>query len=186
MKKINYVLQGFGYDDSQDFLSTIFKIFYIDKSHILLFLSALLGTFRIFTKDYLGLDFAVFMALIFLIVAEVWTGTKVSVLKKGERIQSRKIGRMLLKIGVFVSILYVLHAFSSNMKSPSVLGLEVNPYEWLYYIVFTGIVFQLLISWLENLASLGYSEANGLVGIILRKYNKWFEFDGTKNPDKNE
>ena len=78
----------------------------------------------------------------------------------------------------------MLHAFSSKMKAPSVLGLDVNPYEGLYSIGFTGVVFQVLISWLENLASLGYSVANGLVGIILRKYNKWFEFDGTKNPDK--
>jgi hypothetical protein len=186
VKEINYLLKGFGYDDGQDLFTTLFRIFYVDKASVLLFLSAALGTFRVFTKDFLGLDVAVFMALIFLIIAEVYTGTKASMKKRGERIKSRKMGRMIFKIGVFASILYVLHTFASKMQSPTVLGLEVNPYEWLYYIVFTGIVFQLLISWLENLATLGYSEANGLVGIILRKYNKWFEFDGTKNPDKNE
>lgn len=186
MKTINYLLQGFGYDDTHDLSTTLFKMFYIDKGNILLLLSAVLGTIRLFTENYLGLDIAVFIALIFLVCAEVWTGTKVSVQKKGERIKSRKMGRMIFKIGVFASILYVLHTFSSKMTPPTVLGLEVNPYEWLYFIVFTGIVFQLLISWLENLGALGYSEANGLLGIILRKYNKWFEFDGTKNPDKNE
>ena len=69
------------------------------------------------------------------------------------------------------------------MKNPIVLGLEINPFEWLYYVFFTGVIFQLIISYLENLASLGYNEAKGIIGIILRKYNKWFEFDGTKNAD---
>ncbi|MFA9191120.1 phage holin family protein [Flavobacterium sp. FZUC8N2.13] len=186
MNILDYLLKGFGYENKHDFATTVFKILYVDKSAVLLFLSGCLGTIRLITKDFLGLDAAVFFSLIFLVCAEVWTGTKVSVKIKGDRVQSRKIGRMILKIGVFTSILYVLHSFSSKMECPTVLGLEVNPYEWLYYVVFTSIVFQLVISWLENLAALGYSEARGLIGILLRKYNKWFEFDGTKNPYKNE
>lgn len=186
MKSINYILKGFGYDGPTDFYTTVFKVFYLEKANWVLVFTAVLGTLRTLTKDFLGLDATVFFAFIFLICAEIWSGTKVSVTIKGERVQSRKIGRMILKIGVFASILFVLHTFASKMVAPTVLGLEVNPYEWLYYVVFTGIVFQLIISWLENLAALGYSEARGLVGVILRKFNKWFEFDGSKNPDKNE
>jgi hypothetical protein len=186
MKSINYILKGFGYENGADFFTTVFKIFYLEKSTLVLILTTILGTIRVFTKDYLGLDALVFVAFMFLIGAEIYSGTSVSIRKKGERIQSRKMGRMLLKIGVFASILFVLHTFSARMVSPTVLGLSVNPYEWLYYVTFTGIVFQLIISWFENLAALGYSEAKGLVGIILRKFNKWFEFDGSKNPDKNE
>jgi hypothetical protein len=62
---------------------------------------------------------------------------------------------------------------SRQDKKPSVFGFEVNPFEWLYYAFFSGIIFQVVLSYLENL-SLGYSEAKGVLGIILRKYNKWF------------
>ena len=186
MKSINYILKGFGYYGPNDFLTTVFKVFYMEKINWILVFTAVMGTLRTLSKDYLGLDAAVFLAFIFLICAEIWTGTKVSVSIKGERIQSRKMGRMILKIGVYSSILYVLHTFSSKMISPTVLGLGVNPWEWLYYVSFTFIVFQLIVSWLENLGALGYLEAKGLVGIVLRKFNRWFEFDGSKNPDRNE
>ena len=80
---------------------------------------------------------------------------------------------MILKIGVYINILFLLHTLASRTKTLS-LGdsFEINPFMWLYYTVFTAIILQLVISYLENLGSLGYKEAKGLVGIILRKYNK--------------
>ena len=184
MKTLTYLIKGFGFVDIEDFKTSVFKIFYVDKSSWYLLLTAILGTIRNFIETSTGLDIAVYGALVFLISAEVQSGVKVSIVKKNERIQSRKIGRMILKIGIYSSILYVLYTFATGFPAPSVLGFEVNPFQWLYYVVFTGIVFQLVISWLENLASLGYNEARGIVGVILRKYNQWFEFDGTKNADK--
>ena len=111
------------------------------------------------------------------------TGLKVALNKKGERVRSRKIGRMILKIGVYMQILLVLYTFSSKIETKTIFGFEVNPFDWLYYIVLAGIIMQMVISWLENLSALGYNEAKGLHGIILRKFNKWFEFDGTKDGD---
>lgn len=184
MKRITYLIKGFGFVDIEDFKTSVFKIFYLDKATFYLITSAIIGTIRNFIESSTGLDIIVYFALVFLIVAEIQTGVKVSLRKKNERIQSRKIGRMLFKIGIYSSILFVLNTFSSRFPAPSVLGFEVNPFQWLYYVVFTGIVFQLVISWFENLASLGYDEAGGLVGVLLKRYNQWFEFDGSKNADK--
>lgn len=186
MKTIKYLLKGFGFENLNDFSSTTFKIFYTPNAVNLVSLSGILGTARLFIENSLGMDIIVFAAFVFLIIAEMQTGIKAAIQKKGERIKSRKIGRMILKIGIYSFILFILYSFSSKMKNPTVLGFEVNPFEWLYYVVFTSIVFQLVISWLENLSILGYHEAKGLVGVILRKYNKWFEFDGTKDADKSD
>jgi magnesium-transporting ATPase (P-type) len=176
MNMIRFLLKGFGYKDAADLGSTTFKM-----DGILWVASAWLGTFRYFLKDSTGLDLAVFLAFVVLIIFEFQTGLKVSMKIKGERFKSRKFGRMILKIGTFVAIVMVLHAFSIKMVVPSVLGFELNPFLWLYYMVFMAIVFQLFISWMENLGCLGYKETRTIAGFVLRKFNKWFEFDGSKD-----
>lgn len=187
MKLLNalttYLLKGFGYSNLNDLLTTLFKIAYLKNFKITLPVIITLGTVREFIENSLGLDLAIIVAFVILLCAEFQTGLKVALKKKGERVQSRKLGRMLLKIGVYINILYVLYTFASKMESKEIIGFEINPFGWLYYIVFVGIVFQMVISYLENLSALGYAEAKGLHGVILRKFNQWFEFDGSKNGD---
>ena len=183
MKAVNYILQGFGYLDLQDFQTTIFKAWYIGNIKLWITLSISLGTFRELVKVSTGLDILFWAAFIFLIIAEWQTGMKVDMLKRGNKFQSRKFGRMLLKIGVYFAILQMLFTFSTQTKTIDFVGFEINPLGWLYYVVLVALVFHLFISWLENLGNLGYKEARGIAGIVLRKYDKWFEFDGTKDGD---
>lgn len=183
MELINYLLGAFGYKSWADFRHTVFKLAYCEDKGFWLKLSGGFGTFRLLLFDFTGLDIVVFTAFVVLIIAEFQTGLKVAVKKRKERFQSRKFGRMILKIGVYILMIGVLHAFSNRFEIPSLFGVDVNPFAWLYYVVFILIVFQLLISWLENLSALGYKEAKGIIGVILRKLNKWFEFDGSKDND---
>jgi hypothetical protein len=141
------------------------------------------GTIRYYFEQSIGVDIVVYIAFSFLIIAETQTGIKASIKVKNKRFRSRPFGRMFFKLFTYTTLLFVLNSFSSRIKTPELLGFEVNPFQWLYYVVFAGIIFQLVISWLENLSVLGYSEAKGLLGVVLRKYNKWFEFDGTKNAE---
>jgi hypothetical protein len=176
MDNIRYMLKGFGFKSLSEFGGSVFKL---DVARLMV--SAALGALRLYIKDFTGLDFAVFITFVFLIIAEFQTGLKVSMQVKGERFKSRKFGRMILKIGTYVMIVSVLHAFASKMAVPVILGFDVNPFMWLYYTVFIAIVFQLFISWMENLGCLGYKETRTIAGFVLRKFNKWFEFDGTKD-----
>jgi len=176
MNKLKYLLNGFGFKNTQDLSGSLFKIDLPGLS-----LSALLAAIRLTITNCTGLDAVVFLAFVALIGAEFQTGIKVSMQVKGERFKSRKFGRMILKIGIYIMIIVLLHSFSSNIKTPSVLGFDVNPFQWLYYTVFMAIVFQLFISWMENLGCLGYKETKTIAGFVLRKFNKWFEFDGTKD-----
>jgi len=183
MKNIDYILKGFGYENLTDFKTTVFKLYYFNCATCLSVLAGIAGSVRMFLEKSLGLDILVTGVFVLLIIFEMQTGIKASVIKHNQKIKSRKVGRMLLKIGVYICILFMLHTLASRMKFPSIYELNLNPFMWLYYTVFIGIVFQLFISYLENLSTLGYAEARGLVGIVLRKYNKWFEFDGTKDAD---
>lgn len=184
-KTFDYLVQGFGYLDGYDLLTSLNKMSTIKLTMFAAITSISLGTIRAMIENAIGLDIVVIGGFVWLILAEWQTGLKVARTVKNEKFQSRKFGRMILKIAVYINILVLLHAFATRTKTLS-LGdfFEVNPLAWLYYTVFIAIMLQLLISYLENLAALGYKEAKGLVGIILRKYNKWFEFDGEKDGDK--
>jgi uncharacterized protein YggT (Ycf19 family) len=185
MKVINYILNGFGYEDTVDFKLALFGVFFSKKTLTWIILSTTAGTFRMILNDFTGLDYSVFLAFVVLICAEFQSGVMVSLNRKKERFKSRKLGRMILKVGTYVMILSVLNAFAKGVDSPDIFNINLNPFVWLYYIVFAAIVIQLTISWFENLGSLGYDETRTIAGFILRKFNKFFEFDGTKdNGDK--
>jgi hypothetical protein len=184
MKTLNYLLKAFGYCNLHDFNTTVFKLFYFPNLKFTIPIIISFGTLSEFTEKYIGINIMCVIAFILLCCAEFQTGIKAALIAKGERIQSRKIGRMILKIGVYIQILFILNSFASYSQF-KLIGIEVSPFGWLYFIVLAWIVVQMLISYFENLSVLGYAETQGIKGLILRKFNKWFEFDGTKDADNN-
>lgn len=184
MKLLTFILQGFGFKNSSDFLDSTFTVaVYPVFKKTVVTTSAVLAALITWIENTTGLDILVLTVFVYLIIAEFQTGLKVAMLRNGEKFKSRKFGRMIVKIGVYVMIIIGLHIFAERFTIPNLLGFEISPFIWLFYTVFIMIVFQLLISYLENLSALGYREMRGLIGFILRRYNKWFEFDGTKNGD---
>lgn len=181
---LNYLLKAFGYCDIQDFSNTVFKLFYFNNLKFTIPIIISFGTASELAEEFIGINLVCIIAFIMLVAAEFQTGIKAALKAKGERIQSRKIGRMILKIGVYIHILFILNSFASYNKF-QMLGIEVSPFGWLYFIVLAWVVVQMLISYFENLSILGYSETRGIKGVIMRKFNKWFEFDGTKDADNN-
>ena len=187
MKHFKYILNGFGYESTRDYLNACAGSFInSNKVELKLFFIAIASFIRLFMHNYIGIDVPVFFAFVFLISAEFYTGIKVSVKIEKKKIKSRPIGRMLLKIGTYVMILGIINVFAKSIVVPEVFGIPLNPFSLLWYAVFVGIIVQLIISWFENLGCLGYKETKTLAGFILRKYNKWFEFDGSKNNSLNE
>jgi hypothetical protein len=187
MKTINYLLNGFGYENLSDLKRTCCGV-YIQgiKFDVNITIVAVAGFLKVMLPEVIGFDWIVLSAFVFLIAAEFQTGLKVSRRIRKERFKSRPFTRMIVKIGVYASILIVLNQFAKKIDAPDIMGISLNPFVWLYYTVLIAIVFQLLISWLENLGMLGYKETRTIAGFILRKFNAWFEFDGSKNNTDNE
>ena len=176
MKSLNYYLQSFGFSDTLDYARATFP-----RSFKLAYLGGFFGLLRICLHEIAGMDLAVFISFVLLIIAEFHTGVKVDRIKRKNKFQSRKAGRMIFKVGTYMFILVLLNSFAKGINFPEIAGFDVNPFQWLYYAVFITIVFQLFISWLENLSCLGYKESATIIGVLLKKFNKWFELDGDKN-----
>ena len=173
MTKLNYILQGFGFRDSHDFLRSAFghtfSMLFIKMDVILSLLFA--------TIHFLfGFNHLFLTAYAVLLIFEWITGVQAS-RKRGEKHESRKFGRMLLKIATYLVPIYILHTFSANVDFPSIGGFEFDPFHWLYWVVLIGIIWQLVVSLLENLDCLGFRFAKVLLKIINKKFYKTFELE---------
>lgn len=175
---MSYYLKAFGFVNFQDLFTTLFC-----KANIYLSAGFSLGiaTATAFIGDVTGFNLGAFLAFLFLILAEWHTGLKVARIVRGEKIKSRKVGRMIIKIGVYTTIISILNGLSNNVKMPPLFDLEINPLEWLYYVAILFIVFQLIVSYLENLGKLGYNEAGRLSKFFKGKMSSWLEIDGDKS-----
>ena len=175
MKTINFLLDGFGFKDVNDFKYSTFG-YVTDK---VICCSSLLA----FIKTIFGVDWLFFVGYVFLISLEWFTGVQAS-FKEGNPHESRKLGRMLLKLSVYFLLIFILNTFKSTTQAPSIEGFELNPFSWLYWIVLFVIIWQLLISVLENLKVLEFKWAEKLIEVINLKVNKKLGIDDEDNSTK--
>lgn len=173
MKTINYILQGFGFENLEDFLKSTFG--FINSSSIIKIDIVLAFVFSSITFLF-GFNHLFLIAFVVLLCFEWWTGIRASI-KRGEAHESRKFGRMLLKIATYLTPIYILNTFSKNSDFPVVMGYEVDPFTWLYWAYIIAVIWQLLVSLLENYKTLGYKFAEVLLKIINKKFYKTFEIE---------
>jgi phage-related holin len=178
MRIINYFLKGFGFSSLDEFLKSAFGFIYTSTSIIKI---DLIVAFIFSTVSFLfGFNHLFLMAYVVLLVSEWYTGVQAS-LKRGERHESRKFGRMILKIATYLVPIYILNTFAKNADFIKIMDMELDPFAWLYWAVLLGIIWQLLVSLLENLDSLGVRYAKTLIRIINKKFYKQFELDDGDN-----
>jgi phage-related holin len=167
LEEMNYLVQGFGFSSTADFAESTF---HVSKNWwAISFLSMVMGSLAWFVETYIGMTPAVYLAFIVLLAIEFVTGIQAS-LKSGQKIQSRKFGRMIVKIGVYTCIIGLIHTFKG-------MGGEIPIYFWIYYTLFNMVVVQMLISVLENLSKLGYADSTLFLRVIKNKLNKWFDLE---------
>jgi hypothetical protein len=163
MKTLNFILDGFGFKDWIDFKASAFGFITLKTINTASFFTGLVT----FVDSAFGFNHKFLIAYVVLIVGEWLTGVLASY-KKGEKHESRKLGRMMLKIAVYSLMIYIPNTFQKESHFPEVLGYELDPFMWLYWIVIFVIIWQLIISVLENLKNLQFKFA----GILLKVINK--------------
>lgn len=165
MKIWSYILEGFGFANSLDFNKSLTG--YVNEK--IVYSIALISGFASLSESIFGVN-AIFMtAYALLIIFETLTGIQASK-KRGEKLESRKMGRMILKLGVYSSIIILLNLFKDNVSFPVMMDFELNPFNWLYWTTLLVIIWQLLISLLENLDDLNFRFAKVLLQIINKKF----------------
>lgn len=176
MKTLNYILQGFGFMNWTDYKTSSFG-FMTEK---VISMAAIGAVITSFTTELFGITPFFCIAYVVLILFEWQTGVKAS-LKRGEKHESRKLGRMILKIATYSIPVYVLNTFQKEVVFPVVLGYEIDPFVWLYWTVLLVIIWQLLVSLLENLEQLGYRYPTVLLKIINKRFYSHFDIDGSNS-----
>lgn len=178
MKIINYILDGFGFKNFDEFNTSTFG--FLNSSVIKW--DIILGTLISSVSFLFGFNHLFLFAFAVLLVFEWFTGVKAS-LKRGENHSSRKFGRMLLKIATYLTPIYILNTFAANSNFPVIMGYEIDPFLWLYWVYLLGVIWQLLVSLLENYKCLGYKWADVLLKIINKKFYNQFDLkDDNQNP----
>lgn len=178
MKIANYILQGFGFMHVKDFLKSSFGFIY--SSNLVIKWDLILGFILSAFPILFGFNHLFFYGFVFLVVIEWISGIKAS-FRRNERHESRKFGRMLLKLATYCTLIHILNLFTSNMDFPEVAGFEFDPFLWMYWAVLIAIIWQLLVSVLENLETLGFQGATIILKIINKKFYKTFEIENDEN-----
>lgn len=160
---ITYYLKAFGFNCKNEYLNSTFG--YIDLKVISV--SAVIGILKTFIGESLGFNLLVFLAFVTLNILEFWSGIRVA-RKNKIAIESRKMGRMFLKVGTYVLIICILNMFMQHLKFPVIFGHEIDPFFALYWGFLIAIIYQLLKSLAENYEALGYKEMRGFLGLLKR------------------
>ncbi len=180
MSTLTFLLQAFGFANFQDLSKSTFG-FVTTKA---LFINGVLGFLITLFNSIpfvFGVEQSFFLAYVGLVVFEWVSGVWAS-LNRGEKHESRKLGRMLLKVFVYSLLIALLNQMTHINIPESVTWLEViNPFKWLFWVMISIIIWQLWISSLENLDSLGFRFA----GVALKVINRKFENDLKINRDEN-
>ena len=172
MKKLNFILDGFGFKNWLDFKMSTFGFITLKTVKSASFFTALIT----FIDSAFGFNHKFLIAYVLLIIAEWATGLLASY-KRGEKHESRKLGRMLLKVAVYSLLIYIPNTFQKQSKFPEVFGYEIDPFIWLYWIVLFVIIWQLFVSLLENLKELDFKFAAVLLKVINKKANQKLGLD---------
>lgn len=163
---MNQFFKNFGFSHLADFVKSLInvKIFLFNLK-----ISVVLSTVVTFVEAYIGLPIVVYIGFIMLFIGKFITGVIAS-LKEGQEFSASKIGRIILKIFIYSTVLGVLDGFSKGLDDVSAIM-----YGGIYWVVFNLVALQVLRSIFRNLHRIGYhSEAGMIITVLDSKIIKYF------------
>lgn len=176
-KTINYILQGFGFENWMDFIRSSFGFI---SFKIGVFASLLAGGVVTKSEYLFGVEFMFLIAYVALILLE-WASGVLASRSKGEPHKSRKLGRMIFKVFTYTLLLFILNQFARTTDFGGVIGFDLNPFVWLYWIMVFIIIWQMVVSLLENFEQLGWRWASIALKVINKKVNDKLELNEGSN-----
>lgn len=176
VENVNYLLKGFGFENWVDFVKSAFGFVSFKVS----FFASIIAYLITNSELLFGVKFAFIMAYVGLILFE-WISGVLASRSKGEPHKSRKLGRMLFKVFTYMLLMTILNQFTRTSSFPEVVGFELDPFIWLYWIILIIIIWQLVVSLLENFKQLGYKWADIALRVINKKFYEKLHLNEAKN-----
>ena len=169
------VIHQMGFDSISDLYKSLFNIkLLIYSSNIVM----VMGILSKFSTDYLGLAGIISFSFLLLVILQFITGLFVAG-KKSEKIEERKLLRIVVRIVIYSLLMFIMNAFT-HFPPIDIIGFTFNIWGYLYHFGISLIIFQLLISVAKNLSLLGFDEMKVFGEFLGRKLNALIQLDKNK------
>jgi len=173
-------LAAYDYGSFREFSLSVFPTFKYELQGLMMLVSFVSGTVNYFFGIQPALAFAMFVA----VIVEVWTGIKAS-RKLGKKFESFRFSRCVIKIGIWLIILYIIHAFEKEYESRTnyIQMAAYAFFNFVYVVALTGFLVEYLTSILENVAVLQNKPKTQIIEAI---QSGWSRFTDSIKTKKNE
>lgn len=166
-------LDQMGFDSIADLGKSLFNFELLLYSSNIILVMSMLSKFSV---EYLGLAGIISSAFALLIILQFATGVWVSLKTPKNKIEERKILRILIRLTIYGLLMFIMNAFT-HFPPIDLMGINLNIWDYLYHFSIALIIFQLLVSTAKNLSKLGFDEMKLFGEFIGRKLNALIELD---------
>ena len=173
-------LAAYDWHSFEEFVLSIFPSYKYQLHGAVLAISFLSGS-----VNYLfGVTPALAIAMFVAIVVEVWTGISASK-RQGKSFESFRFSRCIIKIAIWLAILYIIHAFKREFQeSKNLIDLAAYGFfSFIFVACLTAFLVEYLTSILENVSVLKGKEKTALIEAI---QGGWQNLLSNIKPKKNE
>jgi hypothetical protein len=156
-------LAVYEWDSFEDFFLSIFPSYKYQLHGAVFTLSIISGL----VNYIFGVTPALAVAMFIAIVIEVWTGINASKLQ-GQKFESFKFSRCVIKILIWLSILYIIHAFQKEFdNSKNWINIAADSFfDFAFIVCLTGFFVEYVTSILENVSVLKGKEKTAIISAI--------------------
>ena len=130
----------------------------------------ILSTVWVSIDKVFGLDSAAFIALLIVFVTELISGVTASRIRK-EQFSSMKLSRFSLKVACYLVLIGVSYTMAASFRGHKD-ELAAIYFDWLHIFLTVQIVFENIVSILENVACIGGKDKSAIIEKIVTKVNQ--------------
>jgi hypothetical protein len=175
-------LAAYDYKSFEEFFLSLFPTFKYEIHWLMLLISGVSGVVNYFFGITPALAIAMFVA----VIVEVITGISASK-KLGKKFESFRFSRCVIKIGIWLLILYIIHAFEIEYKDKTSV-IQIAAYyffQFAYVAALTGFLVEYLTSILENISVLQGKDKTELITAISGGWKNLISIIKPKKQDEN-
>ena len=156
-------LKTYEYASWEDFLYSLGPSFKYKLQGLTITLSFLAGII----DQAFGIGPALAVAMFVAVLVETWTGVKASK-KRGERFSSFRFSRCILKVFVWLTLIFITHAFEAEFSDRTEIAYSAAHmfFQFIFIVILAYFMIEYVTSILENLGSITKKDKQALIDVI--------------------
>lgn len=176
-------LKTYEYASLEDFLYSLGPSFKYKLQGLTITLSFLAGII----DQVFGIGPALAGAMVVAVLVETWTGIKASK-KRGEKFSSFRFSRCILKVFVWLTLIFITHAFESEFadRNGIAYGTAHLFFQFIFIVILAYFMIEYVTSILENLGSITKKDKQALIDVIQNAWRNLLSTLKFGKKDENE